>query len=93
MPHRETWAVLLRDAGGVQPVDLERLAADRWQLAEVEPAATPDAARAWAEVVRRTARPTAPRVLVALADLHGWDVAAIFSPSEWADVRATAEAG
>lgn len=82
---RETWGAYLRDQT-ISAVDLEPHGAG-WRLAVARD--LPEHDRRAAQVVAdRTARPTPTRVVVALADVNGWELAAVLTPEELAEIQA-----
>lgn len=82
---RETWGAYLRDRT-INSVDLET-SGEAWRI--VIPRGLPEHDRkASATVADHTARPTPTRVIVALADVNGWELAAVLTPEELEEIQA-----
>lgn len=84
---RETWGAYLRDQS-VNAVELET-AGGSWRIALPRGLSEPER-RAAQVVADHTARPTPTRVVVALADTSGWELAAVLTPEELEEVQAAA---
>jgi len=82
---RETWGAYLRDRT-INAVELET-SGEAWRI--VVPRGLPEHDRRAAQAVAdHTARPTPTRVVVALADVNGWELAAVLTPEELEEIQA-----